>query len=49
LDSSNLSIRTAAITDVAAKKITIRKRQIRDFGASLCSDAVSVFYEYWIR
>jgi len=41
--------RTAAITDVAAKNLTIRKPQIRDFGASLCSDAVSVFYAYWIR
>jgi len=28
--------RTTAITDVAARKLTIRKRPIRDFGASLC-------------
>jgi hypothetical protein len=28
---------TTAITDVAAKKLDIRKRPIRDFGASHCS------------
>ncbi len=31
------SDRTSAITDVATKKPTIRKRPIRDFGGSLCS------------
>jgi len=32
-----LSGQTLAITDVAVKKLTIRKRPIRDFGASHCS------------
>ena len=36
------NLRTPAITDVAAKKLTIRKRPIRDFGASHCSAAFSV-------
>jgi hypothetical protein len=45
----SLNAITDAITDVATKKFTIRKWWFRDFGASLCSDAVSVFYEYWIR
>jgi hypothetical protein len=31
---------TAKITDVAAKKLTIRKRPIRDFGASHCSSEI---------
>jgi hypothetical protein len=30
---------TSAITEVAARKQTIRKRPIRDFGGSLCSSA----------
>jgi len=32
-----LTIRTPAMTDVAASKVSIKKRATRDFGPSLCS------------